>query len=237
MAFTYVANTMFTSGDAVDTVTTETPLNVQAGDLLAIFFAHATAGLDVDVESISDGEGNDFVLTTILRGEGTYRDIMFGYVLSAEANSEAYFTGVLTTARDSLRLSVLQFRPGAGEVAEVDQALVGAIGTGTAAATGAVSTSGSNGVAVGLIQSNDDCEDYLIGGVAVDDEFGGSSSGAFFYRILSAPLVSGTASATLLASAPWMAMMQTFKAVLAGGGEAITWTPHVSQTMVFGKAS
>jgi len=234
MAFTYVANTTITSGEAVSTVTTTTPLTVLAGDLLVVYFAHATAGLEVNVTSITDGIDNDFTVGSILRGGTTYRDIAGGYVLSANANSEAYFTGTLDTARNYLRLSVLQFRPGSGESAALDQAEATGTGTGTSAATSAVTTTGASGVATGTIQSPDDLSSYQIDGVAVDASYGGSSSWAYFYRILEDPITTGAATATVYSSSAWMAMMDTFKISAASG---LVWTPHVSRTMTFGRAS
>lgn len=218
-AFTFVASASGADDSSSRTVSTSSPLDVAAGDLL-IGYVTWEDGVTT-VSSLTDGGSNSF---TFDAGD----DVNDGpanvnvhplYKLSATANASATFTATLgTTApadnRPFKRLIVFQYRPASGETASKDiSGTRESSGTSTAMATGTFSTTGSDNVVCGggAYYTTWTPSSPLVAGSAASQT--AQQSGAYVWcRIASAPISSQAASVTSNQNREWAATAIAFKA-------------------------
>lgn len=218
MAFTFIALVTGTANGAGTTLDASSALNVAASDLL-IAWCKSEASTSYAVAKNAGSPANTFTFDVgDFVSSGGVAD-SFGYVLSAAADATATFR-VTTSSSSFRRFFVLQYRPDAGETVTKDTSNVGT-GAGTAAASGVITTTGTDEVVVGGtgLGTGTDGSSQLINAVAATEPAGAplSVDTDVWYRILTATFAGGTASVTLAQSVAWICNVIAFKSVAAGG--------------------
>jgi len=143
-------------------------------------------------------------------------------VVSTDAAFTPRFT--ISPARIRRSIAVYQFRPDAGETVSTDGVNVG-LGTSTTTNSGNITTTGTDEVVVGghSHANGGSFSTIQIGGVAVDGSFAPAGQGfaVISYRILTAVLTAGAATAVQGASDNWVGSILAFKSAAAGGGPTL----------------
>lgn len=234
--------TFIDSDGAFDTASGTTvaspALTVAAGDLVvvAVKFEGATTTV-----SVSDGTSS---LTEWSKGvTGTssgepFLDVF--YILASVANGSVTYTATLGAARAFKDIVVMVYRPSAA--ASLDGiANVGSGTTGTAATSGNLTTSGSDGVAFGCYAEygsyltaatiNSIAQDHFIDASAgtVINHDPGTSKSAMFANTYAAGFTGG-AAATLSASERWVLGVIAF--TIGGGGGGAGPSSQATMTML-----
>jgi hypothetical protein len=217
MAFTFIAAVGNNDGAAGTTLDATSSLNVAAGDLL-IGWGKYEGTNDTFAIAKTTG-GNDFTFDAGDEINHTNNDLngSFGYKISASA--DATFTPRLTTGSRAFRsLIVLQFRPDAGETVTKDGSNK-AEGSTTAINSGNITTTGTDGVVVGAYgpYSARDTNSELIDGVAATEPTNSPQGFASaWYRILTAAISSGAATATIGGAEQHIEAVIAFKSEAGG---------------------
>lgn len=216
-AFTFVASASGSADSSSTTISTSTTLDIAAGDLLIANITYEDDDAATTVSVVDDGAGaNTF---TFDAGDEFHFPTTFtinmhpGYRLSATAHTGATFTATLSQSRPFKRLVVMQYRPGSGETVTKDVSGTREnSGSGSSITTGSFSTTGTDGVACGVmgIYTSGTHSSSTIGGVAADNSK--QESGNFVWcRILTAGLTTQTGSTTYTGSSDWVASVLAFK--------------------------
>ena len=216
MAFSFIALATGLSDASGTTLDTSASLNVQAGDLLVAWvkFEGGTS-TTIAVAKNSGSPSNAFTFDAgdaILHGNNDLYT-SFGYLLSAAVDATATFRVTLGAARSFRRLMVAQFRPTSGYTVTKDGSNR-ASGSSGALASGNITTTGSDAVAVGAYgeYSANGTSSEQIGGVGATEPTGSPIAGgvtSLWYRLLTGTMTGG-ASATIT-SQPWTCAVIAFK--------------------------
>jgi hypothetical protein len=215
MAFTHIA-TVGNAGDAAGgTLDASATLNVQAGDVLVGWakvegLGAANIGFDED----SGGESFNMEVSTL----GTNNDALrgqFGWRVAASSNATFRPRMTCESSHDFRRMIVHQFRPDPGDTVSFVVGSAG-IGDGTSIASGNVSPTGDDLIAVGGFGefTNTTTTSEQINGVAATEPSGSpqASNTSSWYRILSSGFTDGQATATTGSSAAWVCSIIVLKA-------------------------
>jgi hypothetical protein len=224
MAFAFVASQIgSTAYGPFKTVSTAGTLNVAAGDLIVVYgrwYEAASGGV-----TISDSGSNSCTIDTEVN-RGTYTFIRCGYILSASANATATFTLTTVNNVNNLRITVLQFRPDAGDTVAKDQNQATGNGWSTALLTGDISTTGDDEVTIsgcgqdyGTNPTNEQIGDTAADGVV---DVGGANDSSAWYRILNATAANIHGQATIGGNTDWIILLNSFKATAAAGGTNVS---------------
>ncbi|MCV7071961.1 PQQ-dependent sugar dehydrogenase, partial [Mycobacterium rufum] len=200
-----------------------------AGDtnVLAIGWNNATS----TITSVTDSAGNAYRLASpTARGSGISQAIYYASGIKGTAAGTNTVTVVFNTATPYVDIRALEYS-GLDPVNPFDRT-ASATGTGTAASSGAVTTTAAN--------------ELIFAAGMTTGAFSGPGTG-FSSRIITTPdadiaqdrVVSATgsygATAALSGSAPWLLQVATFKAATSTGGD--TTAPTVSVTAPSGTVS
>ena len=212
-AFIAVAEGAVAKGSGT-TLSTSSTLNVLAGDLLvaAVHWEEGTGG----TIGVTDGSSNVFTMTPEVNSSGQAW-AAFGYKISASANAAATFKFTNSSAAVYRHLYVYQFRPAPGATVSLDPTTTNpAIGSGNSASPvgGTITTKGTDTVVIGSVKSYSDTSHsaHKIGGVAADGSTSDGLWSSIWYRLLSSPMASGYAQATLSYATTWVCGTIGFKA-------------------------
>jgi hypothetical protein len=218
--FTFIASASNLNNAAGTTLDTSTSLNVAAGDLLVAWIANEDSASTYAVAKDSGSPANTFTFDAA--DAETFGGSLWGqwgYLLSASADSTATLRATWGTSVAVRRFLVMQFRPSGGATVTKDVGAAGNGGTGTAAVSDAITTTGTDEVVCGA-------SDLFNSGATTAEQIGGVNAAgvvrrdaaSMWYRILTATMSTGTATSTQAASDQWIASIISFKAT--GGGAA-----------------
>lgn len=233
MAFIFIASAVADSDSSPGTsLACSSPLDVAAGDLLVATLAweDGTGG----TLGVSDGASNIFTPTAEANGDAkSYK--AFAYKLAATANAAATFTFTNSTSAPYRQVTVLQFRPDAGETVSLDPAAsnpaMATAASGSAPVSGNITTEGTDTIAVGTTKmyAAQDFSSAQIGdAAAVGAGADGDGYNFSWYTILTATMVAGHAQVTGSTGSSWVCGIMAFKSVAAA--PAITGTVTESIT-------
>lgn len=220
MSFSFIAavgNYDVTSGTVLDA---SASLNVAAGDVLVAVCSHQTEGnTSFAVAKDAGSPPNTFVFDAADTIHHSNLDMhsAIGYLLSAAADATATFRLTLGVAKIARSIIVLQFRPDTSEVVTKDASNV-AEGTGTAPASGNITTTGTDEIAVGGCVSYNllATSSEQINSVAATEPVGSpQTTTSAWYRLLTATFANGQASATL-GSGDWTCHIIAIKSEAGG---------------------
>ncbi len=221
MSWTHIASVSGEAGGTGTTLDITTALNIQAGDAL-IVMAGWDGGDSVATVIETDEATNPCTMLTMAAGTGNTR-LRMGYILSAEADAEAYFRLKLTTGRSYRKFIVMQFRPDAGDTVSYDTGETPANGASAAPQTGNFSTSGSDEVVAAFcyLYSGRTASSQLIADAAADGVTDIGSEGHGWYKLFTATQSSIHAQATLNSSDTFVIDEVALKATAGGGGSVV----------------
>ena len=219
MGFSFIASaTGFysPSGTILDCSST---LNIQEGDLIiaAAAWEDATA-----VATIAEDD-DDNALTMLTLADDTANFQRLGYKINAAANVAATFRMTLGTARAYRSITVLQFRPDAGETVTFDAGPSSASAVSSAVQSGNISTAGNDEVVVAFEKqySSTTESDWLIGDVAADGTVENQSWAWGWYKLFTTPQTDIHGQLTLGATPAWVCDIIAIKSEAAAGGGAV----------------
>jgi hypothetical protein len=229
MAFGYIANVNAYNVGAGTTLDGVGTLNIAAGDLLigcAGWEASAT-----DCSMAESGGGNAFTMRTRASHGTVSNHFQIGYKIAASANSSATMRLTTNAAAEVRNFIVFQFRPDVGDTVSLDSGGDGNVGTSQYPVSDDINTEGTDEVIVAGQKAYTSRTTTLekIAETAADLAVDISGYGSGWYNIFAEAKTGKHAQLDYDSSTYWSTDIVAFKAI----GSEVTWTPHVSRTMVF----
>lgn len=223
MGWTLIGSVQNKSGPtAVSTLDASSTIDVAAGDLIVALIGHGNAPTTVSVAASTGTPTNALTFDA-----GDYQSqasndnhLTFGYRLSGEARTGMTFRVTLGASRQYVTMLVYVWRHNTGGTITKDGSNTGE-GTGTALASGTISTAGSDDIVFGSYSDYDGfaLSSHAINSVAADGVTTVTDTQwCAWYRQLTAPTSTFNATGTLASSGPWIGNIIAFKAETAGGG-------------------
>lgn len=214
MAFTFIASATGTSDVSGTSLNCSSTLNIQAGDLIVALVRWEATSTTPSIAGVT----NSLTMVSTFSTTAGIGYAAIGYKIAASTDAAETFIFTLAAARTYRRIIAMQFRPDAGDTVTLDASVSVGQGTSTTAISGNITTTGTDEVVVGAINSWSSAAitSPLINSVAAD----GSSMlqyAGMLYRILTATFSNGAAQATV-GNSYWAADIIAFKSEATAGG-------------------
>jgi hypothetical protein len=233
MAFAYVGIDSAGSDDiGVTTLTCTGTINVAAGDVIVAYLKwEDQAAPTVTWAGDSDDSTNQLTVGARSGTGGPYG--CWAYRLAAQADAAFAFKVTWSAGVDYPRIIVYVFRPDADETVSLDGTYNLNEGSSGDPQSDDLTIAGTDSVAVGCYG------EYAIGAISSPQIGDAAATGSYtmpsrwttiWYKL--APASGAIHAQCASGGDPWQCGIIAFKSE-GGGGDAITWTPHVHRTMVF----
>lgn len=226
MAWAFVASTYgtYSAGGAGSTThDAVATLDIEVGDLLVATGRYYAPG-ETTINFAEDGGNNSFTMIGLL--SNGLRRMDTGYVIVSQANDAATIRMTLSVGEQYRSFVVMQFRPDSGDTVSYEAGPGDATDTGTALATGQISTTGTDELVVVCCQEGGGALSNLeVGGGAADGSQGGdalaTAYSAEWYEIFTSAQTDIIGEATIGSSQGWCARILAFKSTAPSGGSIV----------------
>jgi hypothetical protein len=235
MALGFVQQNQNSSSGSVSTLSVTLP-SVAANSLVKVFVKYE--GLTTTT-SVSDGTNTFTPRSEKAHANNDVRGRWFYLLSSGGSGGTMTFQVTFGSARPWVAIHVLNFSYTGGSTASFDTEPVGSgsSGTGTAATSGVMTTTGTDEVVVaGLCNyTGNGSSSPLVNGVAADGSQTDSIQSMSWYKLLTATFAGGAATLTV-ATGDWVVVADAIKVTAGGGGGGATVTPGVGALAAAGFA-
>ncbi len=190
-------------------------IEVAAGNLVVVMVG---GNISTDAPTITDSEGNSYIHRDLISSTNAYCRVAYSFIATGDASLivTATWAGSETERKEII---VAVFSKDGGSSWSFDVGDNTGTAFGTAAASGTLTTTGTDEVTIAFQRGNATTtisSQEIAGGAAINTQ--DIQNSAAWYRLFSSTQSNITATATLNTNAWWVVDFLTFKAVAAAPG-------------------